>query len=173
MDTSELLKSKGDVELVDVREDHEWSAGHIDGARHIPLGRLSDELEQIPKNRPVVTVCRTGPRSERAARTLQDCGFSADFLAGGVTAWASAGQPLVDGAGNPGQVADRDAADPDDEPMAPELETLQNNFLEIAMALHERFGDRTPTDEESKAFMREWLEGKGTPAEEIERILAD
>jgi len=170
MELEEYLGSKADLELIDVREDSEWSAGHIAGARHIPLGRLVDQLGDLPKDRPVVTMCRTGPRSERAAETLREAGYSADFLAGGVTAWVAGGQALVDGAGNPGSVEDPNA---EPESMEPELEALQTNFLEIAMALDERFGGRQPTDEESQAFMREWLEGKGTPPEEIDRILSD
>lgn len=170
MELAEFLSNKDDLELIDVREDDEYSAGHISGARHIPLGRLADRLGDLPKDRPLVTVCRTGPRSERAARTLQKAGYSAAFLAGGVTAWVSGGQALVDNAGNPGSVEDPNA---EADPMGPELEEFQTNLLEIAMALNERFGDREPTDEESKAFMREWLEGKGTPPEEIDRILED
>ncbi len=168
MELAEFLSSKDDLEIVDVREDDEWSAGRISGARHIPLGRLADQMGDLPKDRPVVTVCRTGPRSERAAKTLQEAGYSANFLAGGVTAWAAGGHELVDVEGNPGSVED-----PNADRMEPELEALQTNFLEIAMALNERFGDREPTDQESKEFMREWLEGKGTPPEEIERILSD
>jgi rhodanese-related sulfurtransferase len=170
MELEEFLSRKDDLELIDVREDAEWSAGHIAGARHISLGTLSDHLGDLPKERPVVTVCRTGPRSERAAQTLREAGLSADFLAGGVRAWEAGGQALVDDAGNPGSVEDPNA---DPEPMEPELEALQTNFLEIAMALDERFGGRQPTDEESQAFMRERLEGKGTPPEEIDRILSD
>lgn len=170
MRLAEFLSNRADHELVDVREDSEWSAGHIPGARHIPLGSLADRLGDLSRDRPVVTVCRTGPRSERAARTLKEAGYSADFLAGGVTAWVAGGQGLVDDSGNPGSV-ENPGADP--EPMEPELEALQTNFLEIAMALDERFGGRQPTDEESQAFMREWLEGKGTPPEEIDRILSD
>lgn len=168
MELAEFLISRGDVELIDVRGDTEWSSGHISGARHIPLGSLVDRMDDLPKDRMVVAVCRTGPRSERAAQTLREAGYSADFLAGGVRAWEAGGQALVDDSGNPGSVED-----PNAEPMEPELEALQTNFLEIAIALDERFGGREPTDEESKAFMREWLEGKGTPPEEIDRILSD
>lgn len=168
MELAEFLSSMGDHTLIDVREDSEWSTGHISGARHIPLGRLADQMGDLPKDRPVVTVCRTGPRSERAAQTLREAGYSADFLVGGVTAWVAGGQALVDGAGNPGWVED-----PNAETTEPELEAFQTNFLEIAMALDEKFGGRESTDEESKAFMREWLEGKGTPPEEIDRILSD
>jgi rhodanese-related sulfurtransferase len=170
MELEAYLDRKDEFELIDVREDDEWRAGHIAESRHIPLGRLADRLGDLPKDRSLITVCRTGPRSERAAKTLAEAGYSADFLAGGVTAWAAGGQALVDDDGKPGGVDDPGA---DPEPMEPELETLQTNFLEIAMALNERFGGREPTDEESKAFMREWLEGKGTPAEEIDRILSD
>lgn len=173
MESKQLVSARDRVVLVDVREDHEWSAGHIEGALHIPLGRLAEQLGGLPTDRPVVTVCRSGPRSERGARTLKEAGYDADFLAGGVAAWEAAGFRLIDDAGSPGRIVDRDAPAPDAEPMSPELEDLQTNFLEIAMALHEQFGDRTPTDEESKGFMREWLERKGTPAEEIERILED
>jgi rhodanese-related sulfurtransferase len=168
MEPRELTHSRNHVELIDVREDFEWIAGHIPGSRHVPLGRLTEYLDSIAKDRPVVTVCRTGPRSERAARTLQESGYSADYLAGGVTAWEACDQPLVDDAGNPGCVED-----PNAEPLDPQQEAMQANFLEIAVALQERFGSRPPTDEEAKVFMREWLEGKGTPPEEIERILED
>lgn len=170
MEIEPFLERKDEFELVDVREDDEWSSGHIAGARHIPLGSLADRLGELPQDRPVMTVCRTGPRSEKAAKRLQEAGYSADFLAGGVNAWAAGGQALIDDTGNAGRAEDPDAGA---EPMEPELEALQTNFLEIAMALNERFGDRQPTDQESKEFMREWLEGKGTPPEEIERILSD
>src|SRR5687767_1820029 len=123
MELEEFLSRKDDLELIDVREDAEWSAGHIAGARHIPLGSLAEQLGDLSKDRSVVTVCRTGPRSERAARTLREAGLSADFLAGGVRAWEAGGQALVDDAGNPGSVED-----PDSEPMEPELEALQTNF---------------------------------------------
>ncbi|HEX2180037.1 MAG TPA: rhodanese-like domain-containing protein, partial [Actinomycetota bacterium] len=99
MEPQQLVTARDQVVLVDVREDHEWSAGHIEGALHIPLGRLAEELAGLPKDRMVVTVCRTGPRSERGARTLKEAGYDSDFLAGGVSAWASAGQTLVDDAG--------------------------------------------------------------------------
>lgn len=168
MELEEFLSSQGDIELIDVREDSEWSTGHISGARNIPLGSLAEQMGDLPKDRPVVTVCRTGPRSERATQMLREAGLSADFLVGGVRAWEAGGQALVDDSGNTGWVQD-----PNAEPMEPELEAFQTNFLEIAMALDEKFGGRQPTDEEAQAFMREWLEGKGTPPQEIDRILSD
>lgn len=168
MEVSVLWRNQDDVQLVDVREDSEWSTGHIPGSIHIPLNRLAEQADRLDGDRRVVAVCRTGPRSERAVGILQARGFAAVHLVGGVSAWRKHGHPLVDAAGNPGSVEGDD-----DEPMSPELEEFQNDFVEISLALQERFGGREPSEEESRAFMREWLEGKGTPAEEIERILED
>ena len=66
------------VQVVDVREDDEWAAGHIDGARHIPLGRLTARAGEIDRDRPVVTVCRSGSRSGKAAQYLGTLGLSVD-----------------------------------------------------------------------------------------------
>jgi rhodanese-related sulfurtransferase len=57
----------GGAVLLDVREDTEWRAGHAPGARHIPLSRLPARIKDLPPRRPVVTVCRSGARSARAA----------------------------------------------------------------------------------------------------------
>ena len=168
MEVDELLRKREDLQVIDVREDWEWSAGHIPGAVHIPLDTLAERLENIDRNRPAVTVCRTGPRSERGARTLNEAGFSSDHLSGGVTAWHRSGGPLVDDTGNPGSVAEQAAT-----PADGGLDALQDDFIEIAMALQQRFGSREPSEEEAKAFMREWLERKGTPADEIDRILSE
>ncbi len=90
--------------LLDVREDDEWQAGHIDGAQHIPLGQLKERLAEVPKDQPIVAVCRSGSRSGAAVRGLVQLGYAAENLDGGVTAWARAGLALVDGTGRPGRV---------------------------------------------------------------------
>ncbi len=90
--------------LLDVREDDEWEAGHIEGAQHIPLGELGDRLAELPAGRPIVAVCRSGSRSAAAVRGLKQLGYVAQNLDGGVAAWTRAGLPLVDGAGRPGRV---------------------------------------------------------------------
>ena len=56
------LEADGAV-LVDVREDHEWAAGSAPGARHIPLSRLAERLHEIPPDRTVLLICRSGRRS--------------------------------------------------------------------------------------------------------------
>ena len=91
--------------LLDVREPHEWRAGHAPGARHIPLGQLHQRMSQLPTGRPVVTICRSGSRSARAAAVLANEGRQVSNLAGGVHAWARAGLPIVAQGGGPGRIA--------------------------------------------------------------------
>lgn len=90
--------------LLDVREDDEWTAGHAPDAHHLALGRLQDEHGTLPKDQPIVAVCRVGGRSERAAVALRDAGFDVVNLAGGMQAWAAAGQPVVTDDGEVGTV---------------------------------------------------------------------
>jgi len=56
--------------LLDVREPHEWAAGHAQGARHIPLGQLGQRQRELPAGRPIITVCRSGGRSAPPLRSL-------------------------------------------------------------------------------------------------------
>ena len=104
MQVDEFSKRRADLHLLDVREDDEWAAGHIDGAQHIPLGELSARLSELPKERTIVAVCRSGSRSEAAVRGLRKMGFQAENLEGGVNAWDRAKLPLVDGSGGRGRV---------------------------------------------------------------------
>ena len=86
----------GGVTLVDVRNDQEWAAGHIDGARHVPLGRLAGRLDQIPRERPIVLQCAAGARSAIAASLLRLHGIDrVSNLIGGIGAWTQAGLPVV------------------------------------------------------------------------------
>jgi len=100
----EFSKRRAEFRLLDVREDDEWMAGHIDGAQHIPLGELAARLGELPKDRTIVAVCRSGGRSEAAVRGLRRLGYVAENLEGGVNAWDRAKLPLVDGGGGPGRV---------------------------------------------------------------------
>lgn len=90
---------EGGALVVDVREPFEWVAGHIAGARHVPLGRISPR--EVPGDRPVVLVCRSGNRSGVAAELLVAAGHpDVANLAGGMIAWEAAGFPLVSGNGS-------------------------------------------------------------------------
>lgn len=104
MRSEDLSKDRAAHHLLDVREDDEWRAGHIDGAQHIPLGQLGDRLAELPAGRRIVAVCRSGSRSAAAVRGLRQLGYDVENLDGGVTAWSRAGLALVDDAGRPGRV---------------------------------------------------------------------
>ena len=101
---TDVSKRRSELHLLDVRETDEWDAGHIEGAQHIPLGDLGARLDEVPRDRTVVAVCRSGSRSDRAAKGLRVSGYAAENLEGGVTAWTLAGLPLVDNAGRAGRV---------------------------------------------------------------------
>jgi rhodanese-related sulfurtransferase len=82
------------AQLVDVRADHEWEAGRIEGARHVPLPELAARAGEIEKERPVVLYCRGGNRSTMAAGALSDAGYDAVKLSEGIVGWNGAGLPL-------------------------------------------------------------------------------
>lgn len=85
------LLERGDVVLVDVREDGEHAEGRIPGDRHVPLGQVAAEAETLDRDRPVVFYCRSGVRSLMAAQAFAGAGFEAYSLAGGLLAWEAAG----------------------------------------------------------------------------------
>jgi rhodanese-related sulfurtransferase len=95
----------GGAILLDVREPHEWDAGHAPLARHVPLGQLPQRVDEIPTDRPVVVVCRSGNRSARAAALLARNGREAANLVGGMHDWSRAGLPIVATGGRAGRVA--------------------------------------------------------------------
>jgi rhodanese-related sulfurtransferase len=84
---------------VDVREPQEWEAGHVDGSLWIPLGELEARAGELPRDRPLVIVCRSGARSGYAADALVAAGYDASNLAGGLFAWAAASLPLAPAGG--------------------------------------------------------------------------
>ncbi len=90
--------------LLDVREPNEWQAGHAPKARHIPLAQLNRRVNELPPARPIVTVCRSGARSARAAAFLAGQGRQVSNLAGGMHAWVRADLPVVAKGGRPGQI---------------------------------------------------------------------
>ena len=92
----------GEVLLVDVREDHEWQAGHAPYAVHVRLGSL--QADTLPRDRPVLALCRVGGRSAFAAEALGAIGYDVRNTAGGMLAWQAAGLPVVVDGGGPGTV---------------------------------------------------------------------
>ncbi|HVE98519.1 MAG TPA: rhodanese-like domain-containing protein [Mycobacteriales bacterium] len=84
-----------DSYILDVREDDEWAAGHIEGAVHIPMAQLIPRLHEVPDDQHVVAVCRVGTRSAQVTAYLTQQGKSVRNLDGGMQAWAAAGRPMV------------------------------------------------------------------------------
>jgi rhodanese-related sulfurtransferase len=91
-----------DALLLDVREDDEWQAGHIEGAVHIPMSGLMQRVDEVPKDREVVVVCKVGGRSAQVTAFLRQRGWeNVHNLDGGVVAWVEAGRAIVTDTGAP------------------------------------------------------------------------
>jgi hydroxyacylglutathione hydrolase len=85
------------AELIDVREKDERDTGYIAGSRNIPYRLLALGEADLPRDRPLVTICEAGPRAAIAASILAARGFDARAVAdGGVYAWQAAGKPTVE-----------------------------------------------------------------------------
>ncbi|KPI02082.1 Rhodanese-like protein [Actinobacteria bacterium OK074] len=97
----------GRAVLLDVREIAEWEAGHAPDALHLPLSRLTAgaPLPPTAEGKPVVAICRSGKRSQRAAEILTGRGVEVTDVTGGMTAWARAGLPVAGPDGNNGVIA--------------------------------------------------------------------
>jgi rhodanese-related sulfurtransferase len=92
-----LEEHRREVQIVDVREAEEFSGilGHVEGARLIPLGQLQESVASLDRDRPVVTVCRSGARSAQAAVLLGKDGFAkVANLAGGMLRWRAQRLPV-------------------------------------------------------------------------------
>src|SRR5687768_9260103 len=86
---AQRLAADDALELIDVREPHEWDIARIPRARLIPLGTLGDAIATINRDRDVVVHCKSGKRSERAVRQLQAAGYRRVWnLAGGIERWS-------------------------------------------------------------------------------------
>jgi len=84
-----------DLTIIDVRENDEWAAGHIEGAVHIPLAQLPGRVAEVPPDAQTLVYCKSGGRSAQATVFLKHAGRDAVNLDGGVIAWERAGRPLV------------------------------------------------------------------------------
>ena len=96
-EVQELIKSKKPILLLDVRQPEEFAHdGHIKGARLMPLGSLRDRSSELPKDTPIICVCRSGARSRTACEQLSRQGFEdISNLSGGMIAWKRARLPFM------------------------------------------------------------------------------
>lgn len=84
--------------LLDVREPSEWDVAHVEGAVLIPLGELSTRISEIPTDKDVLIICRSGNRSGQARDLLRAAGLNrTTSVDGGMNAWMAAGLPVVSG----------------------------------------------------------------------------
>ncbi len=90
--------------LLDVREADEWDAGHAPAATWIPMGELQARIDELPNDRRIVAICRTGARSGVVTGALVGAGYDAVNLAGGMRAWVAEDFEIVASDGLPGVV---------------------------------------------------------------------
>lgn len=92
----DALASSSERTIVDVRNQAEWSQGHLPAAEHLFLGELADHLRDLPRDEPIALHCGGGTRSAIAASILQAAGFkNVANVTGGFRAWQDAGFPVV------------------------------------------------------------------------------
>src|SRR4051795_12091825 len=83
-----------DAVVLDVREDDEWAAGHIDGATHVKMGDVPARLDEVPDGDPLYVTCRSGGRSARVTAWLNQNGYDAGNVSGGMGGGGAAGRAL-------------------------------------------------------------------------------
>ena len=102
IDPDELARrvdGNGGPVILDVRNASEYAGEHIPGSLHIPYADLAGRLDELPRDRPVATICRGGKRSGLAASILQRAGFEDVIHVGrGVGVWRDGGHPVASGA---------------------------------------------------------------------------
>lgn len=91
----DLAALPADGYLLDVREFEEWQAGHAPDAVHLPLSELMQRVDEVPADREVYVICRSGNRSDRAAQYLNQLGRTSLNVLGGMHAWQAEGRPMI------------------------------------------------------------------------------
>jgi adenylyltransferase/sulfurtransferase len=92
----EVLRDHDDVQLIDVREPHEWDIVRFDDAKLIPMNEVIDRVSEIPQTGNVVVYCKVGARSAQVVHFLHDIGLKhVKHLRGGIDAWAKQVEPSM------------------------------------------------------------------------------
>lgn len=79
----------GEINVVDVREQEEYDALHLDGVRLLPLSELADRYQELEKDHPYYVICKSGRRSARACQFLKEQGYDVTNVQGGMDAFES------------------------------------------------------------------------------------
>ncbi|WP_424555211.1 rhodanese-like domain-containing protein [Streptococcus agalactiae] len=82
-----LIDQYHNIHLIDVREEHEYYAGHIPSAVNFPLSQLTNKFDQLDKDKEYYLVCQSGGRSVRASQFLESKGYKTINVDGGTEAW--------------------------------------------------------------------------------------
>lgn len=90
--------------LVDVRETHEWTAGHAPGAVHLPMSELESRYTELPEDATLLVICHSGQRSLRVTDALERAGYAAVNVEGGMLAWQAAGGAVVSETAQPPRI---------------------------------------------------------------------
>lgn len=90
--------------LLDVREQHEWDAGHAPDAHLLPMSELSARVDEIPADTEILVVCHLGGRSAQVTAALRNAGYDAVDVLGGMVAWQNASGELTSENGSEPQV---------------------------------------------------------------------
>ncbi|MCS0635244.1 rhodanese-like domain-containing protein [Streptomyces sp. LP05-1] len=106
--TTDAASVPADGLVLDVREDDEWAAGHVEGALHVPMSdfvaRFGEVTEAVADGRRAYVMCRVGGRSAQVTQYLVGQGIDAVNVDGGMLAWEGAGRPMVTDHGGPAAV---------------------------------------------------------------------
>jgi rhodanese-related sulfurtransferase len=93
-----VSKREAGAFILDVRQPEEWDEFHVPDSTLIPLDQLASRINELPKDKEIVIVCRSGNRSAQGRDILLDAGFAqVTSMAGGLTQWKAAGYPTVSG----------------------------------------------------------------------------
>ena len=95
VDEAKGMMSDGDVSVIDVREPHEYNAGHVPNAKLIPVATVFARKDELPRDKDVIFICQVGQRSALACEMAAAAGLTRLFnLEGGTEAWVKAGNPV-------------------------------------------------------------------------------
>ena len=101
-EAAELQGGETGALILDVREPNEYTQIRAKGAKLLPLGRLNNRVKDLPRDREILLMCRTGGRSQNATQFLAANGFeNVTNVKGGIMAWYQAGLPTTNGAPEP------------------------------------------------------------------------
>ncbi len=89
--------------MIDVRQPDEYDAGHVPGAKLIPLAEVGMRVSEVPVEGPVYVICLSGGRSARATEFLRRQGVDAKSVAGGTKAWIDSGRAVAQGPERPSE----------------------------------------------------------------------